>query len=140
MRKLLATDTNSGPTFKTLPERGVEHGLRTSNSLRPQTTLPTICALTHHHATHLAEPYLIATKSIKALELWKAKLDLPGISQPGKRTYVAGAVACSTTTTTEPEWRDDDGFITQYTDDLEHRAAHIHSPQKSSIYTLRLMY
>ena len=46
----------------------------------------TVCPRIHHPATRLPKPYLIATNPLKALEFWeawKAKPDLPGISQPG---------------------------------------------------------
>ena len=100
----VATNNSSSPTLHTLPARGVRRGVGIFNTLRPWTTVPTVCPQIHHHATQLPKPYPIATNFLKALELWelrKAKHDLPGISQPGLLTYVVGAVACSTTTTAD---------------------------------------
>ena len=42
------------PTSMTLPARGVGRGLGTSNSLRPQTTVPTVCPRIHRPATKLS--------------------------------------------------------------------------------------
>ena len=46
--------------FETLPARGVVRGLRTSNSLQPQTTVLTVCPQIQHPATQLPKPYLSA--------------------------------------------------------------------------------
>ena len=81
----------SSPTTKTLSARGV----RTSNSMRPQTTVHTVGDRIHQPAT-LSLPD--CNETLKALELWKAKPDLRWISQTGQLTKAVGAVACSTTT------------------------------------------
>ena len=83
-----------------VPARGVGCGLNTSNSRPLQTTVPTVCPLIQHPATKLPEPNQFATnplKELELLELWKAKPDLPGISQPEQLTYAIGAIGCSTT-------------------------------------------
>ena len=46
------------PTLRTLSTWGVGRGLRTSNSLRPHTTVPTSCPLIHHPAHHQPEALL----------------------------------------------------------------------------------
>ena len=86
---------NNSPTSKMLPARGVVRGLMTSNGLQRQTTESTVCPQTHQPATRLPKPYLIATNTLKALELWslrKAKPDLPWISQPETLTKTISAV------------------------------------------------
>ena len=62
---------SSSPTLKISLSRSVRRSLRTSNSLRPQTTVPTVCPRVRHHATQLPEHYLIATNLFKAFELWE---------------------------------------------------------------------
>ena len=85
-------------TVKTLPARGVESGLRTSDSLRPQTTVSMVCPLIHHPATQTLPDCDQQFKALELWELWKAKPDPPGISQPGQLTKAVGTVASSTTT------------------------------------------
>ena len=51
---------------KKLPVRGFRRGLRTSNNLRPQTTVPTVSPRNHHPTTQLTEPYLIAPNPPKS--------------------------------------------------------------------------
>ena len=63
----------SGPTSKTLPVRGVGRGLQTSNSLWPQTAVPTVCPQIHHPATPLTEPYLIATNPFNVVGAMEGK-------------------------------------------------------------------
>ena len=73
---------------------GVRYGLMTLNSLRPRTNVPAVFPGIHLPATKLPEPYLIAINPLKALDLWKAKPDLPVILQLGPLTKAVGAVAC----------------------------------------------
>ena len=94
-------NNNSCSTSKMLPARGVGHGLWTSNSLQPQTTVPAVCPLIHHHpATQTIPDCGQPIKALALWELWKARPGLPGISQPGQLTYAVGAVACSTAAAT----------------------------------------
>ena len=53
--------SSSSPTSKTLPAMGVRCGLRTSNSLLPQTTVLMVCPCFHHFATRVSKCYMIAT-------------------------------------------------------------------------------
>ena len=59
-----SSSINNSPTSKTLPTRDVERDLRTSNSLRLQTTVTTVCPRIHHPATQLPEAYLIVIKPL----------------------------------------------------------------------------
>ena len=52
-------NSSSSPTSKTLPAMGVGRGLRTSYSLPPKKTVPTVCPRIDHTATKLPRPYLI---------------------------------------------------------------------------------
>ena len=70
------------PTSKMLPARLVGSGLWTSDSLRPQTSVSTVCPRIHHPEVHLHE----LLKALELWKLWKAKPDLPGISQPDQLT------------------------------------------------------
>ena len=79
------SSSRNNPTSKMLPARGDGRDIRTSNSLRSQTTVPTVCPRIHHPATNLPKPHSIATNPLKAMvlwELWKGKPDLLGMSQP----------------------------------------------------------
>ena len=58
--QLVLCPSNS-QTSKTLPARGVGRCLKTSNTLRPQTTISTVFPRIHHSATKLPESYLGST-------------------------------------------------------------------------------
>ena len=63
----------SSPTSKMLSARGVGHGLTTSSSLRPQTTVSTDCPWIRHPATQLQQPYF---KDVICKGCWARSHDL----------------------------------------------------------------
>ena len=75
--------------------------------------------LIHRPMTRLTETYLIAinlinnaiNKALKLKELWKAKLDLPWILQPGQLDYAVDTAACLTTTYKLYGYVNPSGFI-----------------------------